>query len=73
MTKNVKVHKYNNSEPLSLMTVREINEFVGGGHQSLYATANENGVTYRIIRARTRTRQGVIQGRTLMDVGWINL
>lgn len=73
---HVKVHKYNNSEPLSDMTVREINDFVLGGSNYLYAKATENsgGFTYRIIQARTRG--GVIQGRTLYNVGhdgWINL
>ena len=74
MANTVQVHKHNNSEPLSDMTVREINDFVLGGSRSVYAKANEEGRTLRIIQARTRG--GVIQGRTLYDIGhngWINL
>jgi len=71
---HVKVHKYNNSEPLSLMTVREINDLVLGGTHSVYAQEDEQGMTRRIIQARTKG--GVIQGRTLYSIGdngWINL
>ncbi len=71
MAKSVKVHKYNDSEPLSLMTVAEINDMVAGGSRSVYAPTDTNGRTQRIVQARTH--KGVIQGRTLNEVEWIDL